>query len=636
MNGDFVPWQEAKVHVLTHGLHYGTGVFEGVRCYDTELGPAVFRNAEHVQRLLRSAELYYMPVPYSEAQLREATRELVARNGLSSCYIRPIVFRGYGSMGLNPLDAPVDVTIACWEWGTYLGEEGMRNGVRAKVSSWERIGPRSLIPHAKASGQYLNSVLAKIEASKAGYEEAILLDEHGHVCEGTGENIYVVREGEIATPGQHNSILDGITRRSVMQIAQDLGYTVVERNVARAEMYLADEVFLSGTAAELVPVREIDDHAIGTGRPGEITRVLQAAFDDAIHGRTERYREWLDVVSASALDTPAGEAPEAVPAQSRSAARAAESSPMSRIELYDATLRDGMGGGGLSLTADEKLRVVHALDELGVDLIEAGFPASNPKERALFELLEHEPLAHAEIVAFGMTRRRGLEAAADDGLRVLAECFAPACTLVGKASPLHVEKVLRVSREENLHMIGESIAFLASVGKRVLLDAEHFFDGYALDAHYALECLRAAAQAGAERVVLCDTNGGSLPTYVHQVVAEVHAALPDVALGIHTHDDAGCAVANTLVAVEAGATQVQGTINGIGERTGNANLVTIIADLQLKLGKEALEPEQLARLTRDRALRRRAAQPRAQPGAAVRGQARVRAQGRPARGGRER
>jgi 2-isopropylmalate synthase len=270
---------------------------------------------------------------------------------------------------------------------------------------------------------------------------------------------------------------------------------------------------------------------------------------------------------------------------------------MSRVELYDATLRDGMGGGGLSLTADEKLRVVHALDELGVDLIEAGFPASNPKERALFELLEREPLAHAEIVAFGMTRRRGIEAAADDGLRVLAECFAPACTLVGKASPLHVEKVLRVSREENLEMIGESIAFLASAGKRVLLDAEHFFDGYALDARYALECLRAAAQAGAERVVLCDTNGGSLPTYVHQVVEEVHAALPDVALGIHTHDDAGCAVANTLVAVEAGATQVQGTINGIGERTGNANLVTIIANLQLKLGNEALEPGQLARLT---------------------------------------
>ena len=308
MNGAFVPWEDAKVHVLTHGLHYGTGVFDSMRCYETELGPAVFRNAEHIERLLRSAELYYMPVPYSAEELRAATLELIARNGLRSCYIRPIVNRGYGQMGLNPLDAPVDVTIACWEWGSYLGEAGKRDGVRAKVSSWRRISPGSLIPHAKASGQYLNSVLAKIESLKAGYEEAILLDEAGHVCEGTGENVYVVRGGEIATPGQHNSILDGITRRSIIQIAQDLGYVVVERNVARAEMYLADEMFMSGTAAELVPVREVDDHPIGTGKPGEVTRVLQAAFDDAIHGRAERYREWLDPVPGAALQAPTGEA----------------------------------------------------------------------------------------------------------------------------------------------------------------------------------------------------------------------------------------------------------------------------------------------------------------------------------------
>ena len=212
-------------------------------------------------------------------------------------------------MGLNPLDSCVDVTIACWEWGKYLGEEGANNGVRAKVSSWRRIGPDSLIPHAKASGQYLNSVLAKVESVKSDYDEAILLDDHGYVCEGTGENVYVVRDGVIATPGQSNSILDGITRRSIMQIASDLGYTVVERDIARAEMYLADEVFMSGTAAEIVPVREVDDHAVGTGKPGEITRVIQAAFDDAIHGRSERYREWLDVVHADALETPAGEAP---------------------------------------------------------------------------------------------------------------------------------------------------------------------------------------------------------------------------------------------------------------------------------------------------------------------------------------
>jgi branched-chain amino acid aminotransferase len=313
MNGDFVAWEDAKVHVLTHGLHYGTGVFEGVRCYDTELGPAVFRNADHVERLLRSAELYYMPVPYSAEELRAATLELIARNGLSECYIRPIVYRGYGQMGLNPLEASVDVTIACWEWGVYLGEEGKRKGIRAKVSSWRRISPDSLIPHAKASGQYLNSVLAKVESLKAGYEEAILLDDHGHVCEGTGENVYIVRDGEIATPGQHNSILDGITRRSIIQIAQDLGYKVCERNVARAEMYLADEVFMSGTAAEIVPVREIDDHAIGTGEPGEITRVLQAAFDDAVRGRSERYREWLDVVRPRDLETPTGDAAAAGP-----------------------------------------------------------------------------------------------------------------------------------------------------------------------------------------------------------------------------------------------------------------------------------------------------------------------------------
>ncbi len=302
MNGDFVAWEDAKVHVLSHGLHYGTGVFEGVRCYETDRGPAIFRNADHVERLLRSAELYYMPVPYSAEQLRAATVELIARNGLASCYIRPLIYRGYGQMGLNPLEAPVDVVIACWEWASYLGEAGKRDGVRAKVSSWRRISAASMIPHAKASGQYLNSVLAKIESVKAGYEEAILLDDGGNVCEGTGENVYVVRDGEIVTPGHQNSILDGITRRSIIQIASDLGYGVCERDIARSELYLAEEVFLSGTAAEIVPVREIDDHPVGSGKPGEITRVLQSAFDDAAHGRSERYREWLDDVRPAEVE----------------------------------------------------------------------------------------------------------------------------------------------------------------------------------------------------------------------------------------------------------------------------------------------------------------------------------------------
>jgi branched-chain amino acid aminotransferase len=300
MNGEFVAWDDAKVHVLTHGLHYGTGVFEGMRCYDTEIGPAVFRHREHLRRLQRSAELYYMPLPYDVDALRAATHELIGRNGLRSCYVRPIAFRGYGQMGLNPLEAPVDVTIAVWEWGAYLGEEGKSKGIRAKVSSWRRISPASLIPTAKASGQYLNSVLAKIESLKAGYEEAILLDDHGYVCEGTGENIFVVWEGRIVTPPPATSILDGITRKSAMQIAGDLGIEVIERDIARAELYLADEVFMTGTAAELVPVREIDDHAIGGGSPGELTRAIQSAFEDALHGRDERYRAWLDPVPARA------------------------------------------------------------------------------------------------------------------------------------------------------------------------------------------------------------------------------------------------------------------------------------------------------------------------------------------------
>jgi branched-chain amino acid aminotransferase len=236
-----------------------------------------------------------MPLPYDVEALRTATQELIGRNGLRSCYIRPIAFRGYGQMGLNPLEAPVDVTIAVWEWGAYLGEEGKSKGIRAKVSSWRRISPESLIPSAKASGQYLNSVLAKIESLKAGYDEAILLDERGMVCEGTGENIFVVRDGSIHTPGPSSSTLDGINRRSILQIARDRGYEVVERDVMRSELMLADEVFLSGTAAELTPVREIDDIEIA-GAPGPVTKELQQAFDDALHGREPRYAEWLDFV----------------------------------------------------------------------------------------------------------------------------------------------------------------------------------------------------------------------------------------------------------------------------------------------------------------------------------------------------
>jgi 2-isopropylmalate synthase len=269
-----------------------------------------------------------------------------------------------------------------------------------------------------------------------------------------------------------------------------------------------------------------------------------------------------------------------------------------RIETYDATLRDGMQGEGMSLTAAEKVRVVRKLDELGVDLIEAGFPASNPKELELFALLADEPLQHAQIAAFGMTRRRDVAAADDPSLQILAECFAPVCTIVGKTWKLHLEKVVRVTPEENLALIGDSVAFLAGAGKRVIYDAEHFFDSYREDPEYSVACLRAASRAGAERVVLCDTNGSSLPHQIAEAVASVREQLgEEVAIGIHCHNDLECGVANTLAAVAEGATQVQGTMNGIGERTGNANLVTVIANLELRLGHSLLGPERMAKLS---------------------------------------
>lgn len=294
-NGEFVPWDEARTHVLSHGLHYGTGVFEGIRCYDTERGPAVFRHREHLERLSKSASLYYFELPYTTEELRLATHELLRRNGLRSGYIRPLAYRGYGEMGLYASSAPIEVIIAAWPWGSYLGDEGKEKGIRAKVSSWRAISGDSLIPHAKASGQYLNSILAKTESANAGYDEAILLDPQGCVSEGSGENVFIVRDGVLITPGHTSSILDGITRDAVVQIAGDLGYRVEERPIARSELYLADEVFLTGTAAELVPVREIDDHPLG--EPGEVTRVIQAKFEDALHGRAEEYLEWLDFVS---------------------------------------------------------------------------------------------------------------------------------------------------------------------------------------------------------------------------------------------------------------------------------------------------------------------------------------------------
>ncbi len=294
MNGKLVDWDDAKVHVLTHALHYGSGVFEGIRAYETNKGTAIFRLTDHMKRLERSARIYLMELPYSVEELVRATKETIRVNNLKSCYIRPIAFRGYGEMGLNPLQAPVDVAIAVWPWGAYLGEEGIKHGIRAMISSFHRIDPNSLPPVAKATGQYINSILAKIEAIFGGYDEAILLDSRGFVSEGSGENIFVIKDGIIYTPSTASSILEGITRDTVMKTAVDMGYQVIERDLVRSDLFLADEVFCTGTAAEITPIREIDKRFIG--EPGPITRKLQGKFYAIVRGEEEKYMHWLEFV----------------------------------------------------------------------------------------------------------------------------------------------------------------------------------------------------------------------------------------------------------------------------------------------------------------------------------------------------
>ena len=293
MNGELVDWADATVHVGVHGLHYGTGVFEGIRAYETPKGPAVFRLADHMQRLHDSAKLLYMDLPYSVEELREATHGLVRANGLPACYIRPIAFYGYGQLGVSTQGNPVDTVIMSWPWGAYLGEEALTTGITAKISTYQRIGP-NVIPHAaKATGVYLNSMLATTEARRGGYDEAILLTPDGYIADGPGENIYVVKGGAIHTPPLSTSILSGITRDTVIQIAQDLGYVVHETSLIRTDLYLADEVFMTGTAAEVTPVRAVDDIEVGVG---PITLDIQRNYLDTVNGRTDRWAHWLDVV----------------------------------------------------------------------------------------------------------------------------------------------------------------------------------------------------------------------------------------------------------------------------------------------------------------------------------------------------
>jgi branched-chain amino acid aminotransferase len=292
MDGALVPWADAKVHVLTHALHYGSGVFEGIRAYKTARGPAVLRLTEHLKRIVRSAKLYYMPVPYTIEQLYDATFEVLESNKLEACYIRPLIFRGYGEMGLFPMNVPVQVMIAAWPWGAYLGEEGIKHGIRAKVSSIQSLDHTALARAAKATGQYLNSILAKIEVLNAGYDEAIMLTEHGHVAEGSGENVFVVRNGVLSTPPPSDGVLEGITRDIVMQLAASEGIECREHSLSRSDLVIADELFYTGTAAEIVPIREFDDHEIG--EPGPITRRMQERFHAIVEGRDEEFGHFME------------------------------------------------------------------------------------------------------------------------------------------------------------------------------------------------------------------------------------------------------------------------------------------------------------------------------------------------------
>ncbi|MGE5764669.1 MAG: branched-chain-amino-acid transaminase [Mycobacterium leprae] len=297
MNGKLVDWDRATVHFLTPTLHYGWGVFEGARAYPTSRGPAVFRLGDHVARLFRSARIYLMDIPFTAEDIVAATKETIRANDVEECYVRHLVYLGYGEMGLNPLPSKVEVGIAVWPWGAYLGKEAQEKGCRAAVSSWQRIGPNTIPPAGKAVGQYINSSLAKVSALKAGYDEAILCTPTGTVAEGSGENLFLVVDRQLVTPPLVDGVLPGVTRDSVMTIARDQGYDVVERSLVRSDLYLADEAFFTGTAAEVVPIASIDDRRIGAGVPGPVTRELMRLYKQAAHGELDRYKDWVEPVA---------------------------------------------------------------------------------------------------------------------------------------------------------------------------------------------------------------------------------------------------------------------------------------------------------------------------------------------------
>ncbi len=296
MDGEMINWEDAKIHALSHVVHYGTSVFEGIRAYNNDKGTAIFRLKEHVKRLFDSAKIYKMDIPFSEEEIADAIIDVIKENDLKSCYIRPVVFRGYGELGVNPLNCPVNVVIAAWEWGSYLGEEGMANGVNVGVSSWRKPAPDTFPTLAKTGANYMNSQLAKMEAIDHGYDEAIMLDYQGLVAEGSGENIFIVEGDTLHTSPLGSSILKGITRQSVIQLATSLGYEIVEETISRERLYIADEIFFTGTAAEVTPIRSVDHRVIGSGKRGPITEELQKTFFDIVENKKEDEFDWLTYI----------------------------------------------------------------------------------------------------------------------------------------------------------------------------------------------------------------------------------------------------------------------------------------------------------------------------------------------------
>jgi branched-chain amino acid aminotransferase len=296
MDGQMLDWEQATVHVLTHSLHYGSGMFEGIRAYDTPRGPAIFRLDDHLARLYRTASILLTSIPFAQNELREAVRNVVLDNGLRDCYIRPLVFRGFSEMGLNLAITPVQVAVIAWPWGSYLGAEGLKKGIRVTVSSWRRQDPNVIPPAAKGTGQYLNSVLAKTEAMRAGFDEALMLNLDGYIAEGSGENVFTVSNGALFTPPESAGVLVGITRETVMRLARDMGYDVKERDLVRSDVYTADELFFCGTGAEITPIREVDNRMVGDGSPGPITKRIQDMFFSVVTGHNPQYDDWLTYV----------------------------------------------------------------------------------------------------------------------------------------------------------------------------------------------------------------------------------------------------------------------------------------------------------------------------------------------------